>query len=73
MRWSARKKLTVRAASLDNSSGGILSSGSDQTLTVTSGLLNNAQGGLIDSGALLVMNAMTLGNASGTVNAQKKP
>ncbi|WP_411386776.1 filamentous hemagglutinin N-terminal domain-containing protein [Pseudomonas sp. MPB03] len=66
-----QQKLTVSAASLDNSSGGILSSGGDQTLTVTGGLLNNAQGGLIDSGALLVMNAMTLGNAGGTVNAQK--
>ncbi|WP_460107265.1 two-partner secretion domain-containing protein [Pseudomonas sp. H1_F01] len=66
-----QKKLTVSAASLDNSSGGILSSGGDQTLTVTGGLLNNAQGGLIDSGALLVMNAMTLGNVGGTVNAQK--
>ncbi|WP_223473007.1 MULTISPECIES: filamentous hemagglutinin N-terminal domain-containing protein [unclassified Pseudomonas] len=66
-----QKKLTVSAASLDNSSGGILSSGGDQTLTVTGGLLNNAQGGLIDSGATLVMNAMTLGNVGGTVNAQK--
>ena len=62
--------LTVSAASLDNR-GGILSSGGDQTLTVTGGLLNNAQNGLIDSGAVLVMNAMTLGNAGGTVNAQK--
>ncbi|BBH31958.1 hemagglutinin repeat-containing protein [Pseudomonas sp. St290] len=68
---AGQNKLTVSAASLDNSSGGILSSGGDQTLTVTGGLLNNAQGGLIDSGALLVMNAMTLGNAGGTVNAQK--
>ncbi|MCM2459704.1 filamentous hemagglutinin N-terminal domain-containing protein [Pseudomonas sp. CG7] len=66
-----QQKLAVSAASLDNSSGGSLSSGGDQTLTVTGGLLNNAQGGLIDSGALLVMNAMTLGNAGGTVNAQK--
>ncbi|EJL02578.1 adhesin/hemagglutinin, HecA family [Pseudomonas fluorescens Q2-87] len=65
-----QNKLTVSAASLDNR-GGILSSGSDQTLTVTGGLLNNAQGGLIDSGALLVMNAMALGNAGGTVNALK--
>ncbi|MGN8276591.1 two-partner secretion domain-containing protein [Pseudomonas sp. SMN5] len=64
-----QKNLTVNAASLDNR-GGILSSGSDQTLTVTGGPLNNAQGGLIDSGATLVMNAMTLGNASGTINAQ---
>ncbi|MDR6956180.1 filamentous hemagglutinin [Pseudomonas brassicacearum] len=66
----SQKKLTVSAASLDNR-GGILSSGGDQTLTVTGGLLNNAQNGLIDSGAVLVMNAMTLGNAGGTVNAQK--
>lgn len=65
-----QKKLTVSAASLDNR-GGILSSGGDQTLTVTGGSLNNAQGGLIDSGATLVMNTMTLGNAGGTVNAQK--
>ena len=65
-----QKNLTVSAASVDNR-GGILSSGADQTLTVTGGLLNNAQDGLIDSGATLVMNAMTLGNAGGTVNAQK--
>ncbi|UZE03243.1 filamentous hemagglutinin N-terminal domain-containing protein [Pseudomonas mediterranea] len=64
-----KKQLAVSAASLDNR-GGILSSGGDQTLTVTGGLLNNAQGGLIDSGAALVINAMTLGNAAGTVNAQ---
>ncbi|SCW99140.1 MULTISPECIES: filamentous hemagglutinin N-terminal domain-containing protein [unclassified Pseudomonas] len=65
-----QKKLTVSAASLDNR-GGILSSGGDQILTVTGGSLNNAQGGLIDSGAILVMKAMTLGNAGGTVNAQQ--
>ncbi|WP_434562909.1 hemagglutinin repeat-containing protein [Pseudomonas sp. R1-6] len=67
---AGKKKLTVTAASIDNR-GGILSSGADQTLTVTGGLLNNAQGGLIDSAATLVMNAMTLGNADGTVNAQQ--
>jgi len=66
----SQKALIVSAASLDNSNGGILSSGSGQTLTV-SGLLNNAQGGLIDSGATLAIQAMTLGNASGTVNAQQ--
>ncbi|WP_434650257.1 filamentous hemagglutinin N-terminal domain-containing protein [Pseudomonas sp. D1-2] len=67
---AGKKKLTITAASIDNR-GGILSSGADQTLTVTGGLLNNAQGGLIDSAAALVMNAMTLGNADGTVNAQQ--
>ncbi|WP_434701883.1 filamentous hemagglutinin N-terminal domain-containing protein [Pseudomonas sp. D1-36] len=66
---ASKKKLTVSTASVDNR-GGILSSGGDQTVTVIGGLLNNAQGGLIDSGATLVMNAMTLGNVGGTVNAQ---
>ncbi|SFH27400.1 filamentous hemagglutinin N-terminal domain-containing protein [Pseudomonas sp. NFACC45] len=66
---ASKKKLTVSADSVDNRDG-ILSSGADQTLTVTGGLLNNAQGGLIDSGATLVINAITLGNAGGTVNAQ---
>ncbi|WP_428647334.1 hemagglutinin repeat-containing protein, partial [Pseudomonas sp.] len=66
----SQKALTVAAANLDNSNGGILSSGAGQSLSV-SGLLSNAQGGLIDSGATLVLNAMTLGNASGTINAQQ--
>ncbi|WP_081791037.1 hemagglutinin repeat-containing protein [Pseudomonas umsongensis] len=66
----SRKTLSVNASSLDNSNGGILSSGGNQTLTL-SGLLNNAQGGLIDSGATLTMQAMTLGNAGGTVNAKQ--
>ncbi|MHC8340465.1 two-partner secretion domain-containing protein [Pseudomonas sp. HLT2-19-2] len=66
----SQKTLSVNAASLDNSNGGILSSGGAQTLTI-SGLLNNAQGGLIDSGATLVMQAMTLGNAGGTVNTKQ--
>ncbi|WP_123573822.1 hemagglutinin repeat-containing protein [Pseudomonas chlororaphis] len=66
----SQKTLNVSAASLDNSSGGILSSGAAQSLTI-GGLLNNAQGGLIDSGATLSLQAMTLGNAAGTVNAQQ--
>jgi len=66
----SQKALSVSAASLDNSNGGILSSGAAQTLTV-GGLLNNALGGLIDSGATLTMQAMTLGNAAGTVNGQQ--
>ncbi|WP_223547478.1 DUF6883 domain-containing protein [Pseudomonas sp. A-B-19] len=64
------KNLNVNAANLDNSNGGVLSSGGAQTLTV-SGLLNNAQDGLVDSGAALVMQAMTLGNAAGAINAQQ--
>lgn len=66
----SRKNLNLNAASLDNSNGGVVSSGGDQTLTV-GGLLNNTQGGLIDSGSALVIQAMTLGNAGGTVNAQQ--
>lgn len=64
------KNLNVNAANLDNSNGGVLSSGGAQTLTV-SDLLNNAQGGLVDSGAALVMQAMTLGNSAGAINAQQ--
>ncbi|NBF07061.1 hemagglutinin repeat-containing protein [Pseudomonas sp. Fl4BN1] len=66
----SQQALTVAAANLDNSSGGILSSAAEQTLSV-SGLLNNAQGGLIDSGAALTLQAMTLGNAAGTISAQQ--
>ncbi|WP_259674751.1 filamentous hemagglutinin N-terminal domain-containing protein [Pseudomonas fluorescens] len=66
----SQKTLSVNAANLDNSNGGILSSGGAQTL-ILSGLLNNAQGGLIDSGATLAMQAMTLGNAGGSVNAKQ--
>ncbi|WP_269783866.1 hemagglutinin repeat-containing protein, partial [Pseudomonas protegens] len=64
----SQKALRVTAASLDNSSGGILSSAGEQTLDV-SGLLNNAQGGLIDSGAALTLQAQTLGNSAGTISA----
>ncbi|WP_443699052.1 two-partner secretion domain-containing protein, partial [Pseudomonas sp.] len=66
----SRKDLNLNAANLDNSNGGVISSGGAQTLTL-SGLLTNAQGGLIDSGAALVIQAMTLGNAGGTINAQQ--
>jgi len=66
----SRKNLSLNAVDLDNSNGGVISSGGAQTLTL-SGLLKNAQGGLIDSDAALVIQAMTLGNAGGTVNAQQ--
>ncbi|MDR6576130.1 hemagglutinin repeat-containing protein [Pseudomonas extremaustralis] len=66
----SRKNLSLNAVDLDNSNGGVISSGGAQTLTL-SGLLTNAQGGLIDSDAALVIQAMTLGNAGGTVNAQQ--
>ncbi|WP_395607452.1 hemagglutinin repeat-containing protein [Pseudomonas sp. B22129] len=63
-------RLDIHAASLDNSSGGILSSAAGQGLTVN-GLLNNSSGGLIDSGAALDVQATTLSNDAGTVNAQQ--
>ena len=63
-------RLDINAASLDNSSGGILSSAAGQGLTV-SGLLNNSGGGLIDSGATLDVQAATLGNDAGKINAQQ--
>lgn len=66
----SRKNLSLNAVDLDNSNGGVISSGGAQTLTL-SGLLTNAQGGLIDSDAALVIQAMMLGNAGGTVNAQQ--
>ncbi|MCE4056175.1 hemagglutinin repeat-containing protein [Pseudomonas sp. Au-Pse12] len=66
----SQKALSVTAANLDNSSGGILSSAAEQTLSIN-GLLNNAQGGLIDSGAALTLQAMTLGNAAGSISAQQ--
>jgi filamentous hemagglutinin len=63
-------RLDVSAASLDNRDKGVLSSAAGQGLTI-SGLLNNANGGLIDSGAGLDMQATTLANISGTINAQQ--
>ena len=63
-------RLDINASSLDNSSGGILSSAAGQGLTV-SGLLNNSGGGLIDSGATLDVQAATLGNDAGKINAQQ--
>ncbi|MDR2307115.1 MAG: filamentous hemagglutinin N-terminal domain-containing protein [Paucimonas sp.] len=62
-------RLTVAAASLDNSAG-ILSSGAGQRLTIA-GELNNSTGGLIDSGAELDLHAATLDNQGGTVNGQQ--
>ncbi|WLI04087.1 hemagglutinin repeat-containing protein [Pseudomonas sp. FP597] len=62
-------RLGLSAGRLENSAG-ILSSGAGQRLTVN-GQLNNDNGGLIDSGAELDLQALTLGNQAGTINAQK--
>ena len=60
----SRKDLNLNAANLDNSNGGVISSGGAQTLTL-SGLLTNAQGGLIDSGAALATRSLSSSGASG--------
>ncbi|WP_296246870.1 filamentous hemagglutinin N-terminal domain-containing protein [Pseudomonas sp. UBA4194] len=63
-------RLDIDSARLDNSQGGILSSGAGQTLTVQ-GTLDNSQAGLIDSGAQLTVRATSLSNRAGTVTSQQ--
>ncbi|MGN8313497.1 filamentous hemagglutinin, partial [Pseudomonas protegens] len=60
--------LDVKAASLDNSLKGMISSAGAQSLKI-SDRLDNSQGGSIDSAATLTLQAMALGNQSGIVNA----
>ncbi|WP_082561470.1 hemagglutinin repeat-containing protein [Pseudomonas sp. Root569] len=67
---ASQGRLSVSAASLDNSEKGVISSGTQQTLTVL-GALNNTQGGLIDSGATLDVSAANLDNSAGNVTAQR--
>ncbi|MBD8614224.1 DUF637 domain-containing protein [Pseudomonas putida] len=63
-------RLNIDSARLDNSQGGILSSGAGQSLTVQD-TLDNSEGGLIDSGAELTVRATDLSNRAGTVNSQQ--
>ncbi|MDH4554052.1 filamentous hemagglutinin N-terminal domain-containing protein [Pseudomonas sp. BN417] len=63
-------RLDLKAASLDNSNKGILTSGGDQQIDVAT-LLDNSAGGQIDSGAKLTLKAASLNNAAGTVQAQQ--
>ncbi len=63
-------RLDLKAASLDNSNNGILSSGGDQQLDVAT-LLDNSAGGQIDSGAKLTLKATSLNNTAGTLQAQQ--
>ncbi|MFZ6045087.1 filamentous hemagglutinin N-terminal domain-containing protein [Pseudomonas sp. CR3202] len=67
---ASKGRLDLKAASLDNSNRGILSSGGDQQLDVAT-QLDNSAGGQIDSGAKLTLNAASLNNAAGTVQAQQ--
>ncbi|MHC2148965.1 two-partner secretion domain-containing protein [Pseudomonas sp. 210_17 TE3656] len=64
----SQQNLTVKAASLDNSAGGILSSAGEQALTVA-GELNNSQGGQIDSSTTLSVEATRLNNNGGSISA----
>ena len=63
-------RLDIDSARLDNSQGGILSSGAGQSLTVQD-TLDNSEGGLIDSGAELTVRATDLSNRAETVNSQQ--
>ncbi|UXY52656.1 two-partner secretion domain-containing protein [Pseudomonas tohonis] len=63
-------RLDVKAARLDNSGKGILSSGGDQQLDIANGL-NNSTGGQIDSGATLNLQTASLSNAAGALQAQQ--
>ncbi|WP_240520863.1 hemagglutinin repeat-containing protein, partial [Pseudomonas lactis] len=65
---ASQGRLTVSAASLDNSASGAISSGAQQTLSVL-GALNNTQGGLIDSGSTLDLSAADLDNSAGNITA----
>lgn len=67
---ASQGRLTVSAASLDNSGSGVISSGAQQTVSVL-GALNNTQGGLIDSGATLDVSAADLDNSAGNITAQR--
>ncbi|MFT0867412.1 hemagglutinin repeat-containing protein [Pseudomonas sp. CAM1A] len=62
----AQQRLDVKAASLDNSVKGILSSGGGQQLTITAAL-NNHDGGLIDAGEKLVITSGSFDNHGGRV------
>ncbi|WP_256660404.1 hemagglutinin repeat-containing protein, partial [Pseudomonas sp. GL93] len=65
---ASQGRLSVSAASLDNSNKGVISSGAQQTLSVI-GVLNNTQGGLIDSGSTLDLSAADLDNSAGNITA----
>ncbi len=67
---ASAERLDIDSARLDNSQGGMLSSGAGQSLTVQD-TLDNSEGGLIDSGAELTVQAADLSNRAGTVNSQQ--
>ncbi|WP_435036309.1 hemagglutinin repeat-containing protein [Pseudomonas neuropathica] len=63
-------EVTIKAASLDNTTGTVSSDGK-QTLTMTGGAISNASGGLIKSGDTLDIRAASLNNSTGNVMAKK--
>ncbi|WP_025130358.1 DUF637 domain-containing protein, partial [Pseudomonas sp. PH1b] len=65
---ASQGQLTLKAASLDNSDKGIVTSQGGQQL-VLGGALNNARGGLIESSAGLDIAAGDLDNQGGSLNA----
>lgn len=66
----SKGKLTVGAASLDNSAKGILSGEGDLELTL-SGKLNNRDGGLINTQGMLNVTAAEVDNHAGQIDCQK--
>jgi filamentous hemagglutinin len=60
-------QLTLRAVSVDNRGGTIVSSGDQTSMLNVVGALDNGNGGTIRSNADLFISAETLGNAGGTV------
>ncbi|WP_285404451.1 hemagglutinin repeat-containing protein, partial [Pseudomonas sp. MEJ086] len=65
----AADRLDIQAESLDNSDRGILSSGAGQRLQITRQLDNRA--GQIDAGERLVIDATSVANAGGLLQAQQ--
>ncbi|WP_259765933.1 DUF637 domain-containing protein, partial [Pseudomonas protegens] len=66
---ASQGRLTLKAASLDNSDKGIVTSKGEQQLILGSGGLNNARGGLIESSASLDIAAGDLDNQGGRLSA----
>ncbi|BAU77048.1 two-partner secretion domain-containing protein [Metapseudomonas furukawaii] len=66
---ASKGHLSVKAASLDNSDRGVISSAGGQSLQIAEAIDNSA-GGSIDSGAGLELRTVQLKNAAGRLHAQ---
>ncbi|SFO40504.1 filamentous hemagglutinin [Candidatus Pantoea varia] len=68
--WLAGKGLTITAARLDNSQGGLLYSQRQSRLNLAGDLDNRA--GKVQSGEALQLDAQTLNNAGGNIDSQQQ-